>query len=90
MSAETHSNEHTNLEPAEGATSELDAATPSDRSEPLDAHPAVEIDLKPSAHCCGALGCRETDVLLEVVIDDYGTRVTCPNHAEHLIGREAE
>lgn len=54
----------------------------------LDAHPDVEVTPKPSAHCCGALGCRETDVLQEVTIDGYGARVVCPSHAEHLVGRE--
>ena len=61
---------------------------PAGRDRPLDAPPDVEVTPKPSAHCCGALGCHETDALQEVTIDGYGTRVVCPSHAEHLIGRE--
>lgn len=89
MSAETHTDDRTDFElPDRGATSEPEATAPAGRDTPLDAHPDVEIEPKPSAHCCGALGCHETDSLQKVSIDGYGTRVVCPSHAEHLIGRE--
>ena len=89
MAGETHTDDRTDFElPARGATSEPEATTPAGRDTPLDAHPDIEIDPKPSAHCCGALGCHETDDLQEVTIGGYGTRVVCPSHAVHLIGRE--
>jgi len=89
MSAETHTDDRTDFElPAAGDASEPDATAPAGRDHRLDAHPDVEIEAKPSAHCCGALGCRQTDVLQKVTIDGYGTRVVCPTHAENLIERE--
>ena len=89
MSAATHTDDRTDFElPAAGDASEPEATAPAGRDAPLDAHPDVEIDPKPSAHCCGALGCHETDALQGVTIDGYGTRVVCPSHAARLIGRE--
>jgi len=91
MSPETHTDDRTDFElPDRGATSEPEATAPAGRGTPLDAHPDVEIAPKPSAHCCGALGCHETDGLREVTIDGYGTRVVCLSHAVHLIGWENE
>jgi hypothetical protein len=36
------------------------------------------------AHCCGALGCHHTGLLLEVV-DGGETRVLCPEHARRWL-----
>jgi hypothetical protein len=36
---------------------------------------------------CGALGCRETDVL--EVEGEKGTRVLCTSHAADYVGRES-
>jgi len=89
MSAETHTDDRTDHElPTSTSASDSAATAPAGRADPLDAHPDVEIAPKPSAHCCGALGCHEKTALLEVVIDGYGTRVVCPGHAEYLVGRE--
>ena len=38
------------------------------------------------ADCCGCLGCRETENLLEVTIK-RGTRVLCPEHVEGWVNR---
>lgn len=89
MSTESPTDDRTNFElPTAGDASTPGTTAPAGRDVRLDAHPDVEIEAKPSAHCCGALGCRETDVLQEVTIDGYGTRVVCQSHAEKLIERE--
>lgn len=89
MSARTHTTDRTDDElPATDASSDPEVAAPAGRISLADVSAAVEIEAKPSAHCCGAMGCHETDALQEVSIDGYGTRVLCLNHAEHLIERE--
>ena len=51
-------------------------------------HPAVDVKTADSAFACGALGCRRTDNLVQVVIDGYGRRVVCRDvHLHDLLGK---
>lgn len=51
-----------------------------------DGQPA-EVRLAVSADACGALGCRETDVLYRVDNTEGETRTLCPDHARRWARR---
>lgn len=48
----------------------------------------VHAEPKPSAHCCGAIGCRLTENLARLRISGFGKRVLCPIHVLDLVDRE--
>lgn len=88
MSAESHTDDRTDdRTDFEPPATDTDSEPKATASAAYDAH-SVDIEPKPSAHCCGAWGCRETEDLQEVTIDSYGSRVVCPAHVPRLIERE--
>jgi hypothetical protein len=51
-------------------------------------HENVDIYLARTADICGLQGCVTAFLLFRVEIENYGTRVVCPAHAEELVRRE--